>query len=274
MKSSDRAIVVGVALLGLLAAFWFLMLAPKRAEVSDLDREVAEAQSALTAAQQAADLGEQAKADYASNYHQLVVLGKAVPAEEETASLLVDLQALASKSSISFDSLTLAEAGAAPAPTPAETTTADPETGAEPGSGTEPEAAPPESSLTSVPPTEAAAATLPLGATVGPAGLPVMPYDLHFRGDFFEMANFIRDLDDMVASERTSTGVDGRLVTIDGFSLGPDQDKGFPNLVATVHVTTYVAPVDQGLTGGATPSASPDAVPPDPATPASNTVTP
>jgi Tfp pilus assembly protein PilO len=269
MKSSDRAIVAGIGVLGLLAAFWFLLLSPKREEVSELDRQVSEAQSALTTAEQTAALGEQAKANYASNYHELVVLGKAVPAEEETSSLLVQLQALASKSGISFDSLALAQAGATEPATPAEQTTADPGTGEQPA---EPST---DSTLSSAPATEAAAATLPLGATVGPAGLPVMPYDLRFRGDFFGVANFIRDLDGLVESQRTSTGVDGRLLTIDGFSLGPDGEDGFSNLVASLHVTTYVAPADQGLTAGATPSAPTEAVPPDTATPTSSTtVTP
>jgi Tfp pilus assembly protein PilO len=272
MKSSDRAIVVGIGVLGLLAAFWFLVLAPKRAEVSDLDAQVSEARTALAAAEEAASLGEQAKAAYASNYHQLVVLGKAVPAEEETSSLLVELQALASKSNISFDSLVLAQAGAAQPATPAEQTTADPEADAD--SETTPEEAPDEAAVTSAPATEAAAASLPLGATVGPAGLPVMPYDLNFRGDFFEMANFIRDLDRLVESQRTSTGVDGRLLTIDGFSLGPDEELGFPHLVASLHVTTYVAPAEEGLTGGATPGAPAEPVPADTATTTSTTVTP
>jgi hypothetical protein len=271
MKSSDRAILIGVGLLGLLAAFWFLVLAPKREDVSKLDQQVSEARSALTAAQQAAELGERSKADYARNYHQLVLLGKAVPAEEETSSLLVELQALASKSSISFDSITLADGGAAPTPPPAQETTSDPGTGAEPEGEVPPTEGAPQASLSSAPATEAVAATLPLGATVGPAGLPVMPYDLRFRGDFFGVADFIRDLDGLVASERTSTGVDGRLLTIDGFSLGPDQETGFPNLVASLHVTTYVAPTDQGLTGGATAVAPAAAVAPDTATPTSNT---
>jgi type II secretory pathway pseudopilin PulG len=269
MKASDRAVVIIVAILGLLAAFWFLLLSPKREEVSELDRQVSDAQSALTAAQQEASLGEEAKADYASNYHQLVVLGKAVPAEEETSSLLVQLQALASKTGISFDSITLADSGAAEPVAPAQETTADAGTGQPPGETST------DSTLSAAPATEAAAATLPLGATVGPAGLPVMPYDLNFRGDFFGVANFIRDLDGLVESQRTSTGVDGRLLTIDGFSLGPDQEKGFPHLVASLHVTTYVAPAGEGLTAGATPSAPAEPVPPGTATPTSSTtVTP
>src|SRR5262245_47625226 len=114
MKATDRTIVIGVALLGLLAAFWFLILAPKRAEVSDLDTKVTELQGSVATSEQAATTAEQAKDQYASNYHRLVVLGKAVPAEEETSSLLVEVQALAAKSGVSFDSIELATEGTDP----------------------------------------------------------------------------------------------------------------------------------------------------------------
>jgi type IV pilus assembly PilO-like protein len=251
-------------LLGLIAAFWLLVLSPKRAEVSDLDQQVSDARATVSSAQQAAAAGEQAKDAYASNYHQLVVLGKAVPAEEETSSLLVELQSLATSSGISFDSIELSSDAAAQASTepPAAQTTADPGTGGTAATeGSTAGTAPGTDTLASALPTEATAATLPLGATVGPAGLPVMPYDLHFRGDFFGVADFIRGLDQLVASQRTSTGVDGRLLTIDGFSLGPDPEKGFPTLVANLHVTTYVAPADQGVTAGATSTAPPSTIP-------------
>ena len=275
MKSTDRAIVVGIALLGLLAAFWFLILAPKRAEVSDLDGQVTDLQASLTSAEQSATAAEQAKGEYASNYHRLVVLGKAVPAEEETSSLLVEVQALAAKSGISFTSIELSQSGGSnPVTAPAaQQTTADPNS--QQASGSLPEGAAPtaggdaasspataaSATPVSAAPTEAAAAVLPLGATVGPAGLPVMPYDMHFSGDFFAVADFIRGLDSLVSPASKQIGVDGRLLTIDGFSFGPDQKRGFPHLVASLQVTTYVAPADQGVTAGATLETPPATVP-------------
>jgi hypothetical protein len=185
-----------------------------------------------------------------------VVLGKAVPAEDDTSSLLVEVQELARRSGIEFESIELNSGGAgAPVDAPAaEQTTADPgSVPATSGDGAAPAAPEP------APATEAAAAVLPLGATVGPAGLPVMPYDLHFTGDFFEVADFISGVDKLVRSAGPGVGVDGRLVTIDGFAFGQDETAGFPHLIADLHVTTYVAPADQGLTAGATPGAPPAA---------------
>jgi Tfp pilus assembly protein PilO len=270
VKATDRAIVFGVLLVGLAIGFWLLVLSPKRAEVSDLDGQLSDARAELAAAEQAATTAEQAKADYAPNYHQLVVLGKAVPPEEDTSSLLVQIETLAGQSGIAFDSIDLSETGEASTPPPAasETTT---DTGDASASAGDPEAADAAPATpVSAPATEAAAAALPLGATVGSAGLPVMPYDLHFSGDFFQVADFIQSLDALVKSDNPAIGVDGRLMTIDGFSLGPDKERGLPHLVVNLHTTTYVAPVDEGLTAGASPTEPP--VPADGAAiPASST---
>ena len=103
--------------------------------------------------------------------------------------------------------------------------------------------------------TEASAASLPIGATVGPAGLGVLPYKLQFKGDFFEIADFLQGLDRLIKTEAAHVAVDGRLVTVAGFALTQDMSEGFPSLVANVLVTTYVTPPAQGLTAGATPVA-------------------
>jgi hypothetical protein len=190
-----------------------------------------------------------------------VVLGKAVPGEADSSSLLVETDGLAAQAGIDFRTLSLAEGAATePAPPAAETTADAPAEGqAEaPDSGT---AAPPPA-----PATEAAAAGLPIGATVGAGGLPVMPYDLNFRGDFFDIADFLAGLDSLVDVDAGGPGVDGRLVTVDGFALTADPEKGFPRLSADLRVKTYVSPADQGATAGATPAAPAGAVPTAPAT--------
>jgi hypothetical protein len=128
-------------------------------------------------------------------------------------------------------------------------------------------------------PTEASAATLPIGASVGPAGLAVMPYDLSFTGGFFEIADFMRRVDSLVHMQHGLPGVNGRLVTVDGFTLSPETSmstttsttvKATPQLTAALTVTTYLTPADQGITAGATPSGPAPAT----ATPASTTATP
>jgi hypothetical protein len=96
---------------------------------------------------------------------------------------------------------------------------------------------------------------MPLGATVGPAGLAVMPYELTFKGDFFQLADFIKGLDSLVKTENERVAVNGRLMTIDSFSLKPDTNVGFPALEASFSISTYLTPPGEGVTGGASPEA-------------------
>jgi hypothetical protein len=96
---------------------------------------------------------------------------------------------------------------------------------------------------------------LPIGATVGSAGLGVMPYKLTSQGGFFQTADFLKGLDSLVQTKSGEVAADGRLVTIDGFSIVPDQTEGFPHLDASFSVTTYLVPPSQGATAGATAAA-------------------
>ena len=249
MKSSDRKILLGVAFVGLIAAFWFMVLSPKRAEISKLDEEIASLETSVAEQEQLAAASEEAKEGYGNAYQRLVVLGKAVPADADTPSLITQVTGLAAKSGVDFRSITLADGGAAPAAAPA------PAPAPAPTEGDEAADAPPAEP---VPATEVAAAMLPIGATVGAAGLPVMPYDLGFRGDFFQIADFMAEIDALVRSDPSAPdaiGVEGRLLTVNGFTLEGDSADGFPKLKAEMSVTAYVAPADQGATGGATAAA-------------------
>ena len=89
------------------------------------------------------------------------------------------------------------------------------------------------------PATEAIAASLPIGAAVGPAGLGTLPYELTFRGQFFQVADFIAGLDRLVdMRDGGHVAADGRLLTIDGFALSQDERQGFPWLEASFTVTS------------------------------------
>lgn len=261
MKATDRALLAGLAIAGLLAAFWFTVLSPKREEASQLQTQIEELEAAVAEQEQLAAAAEQAKTGYRENYHRLVVLGKAVPGDDDTSSLFVGLQEIATEAGVELDVIELTPGeSAAPAAPAAQTTTDQAAAEGTPTAGTDPASA--ASATTAAPATEASASMLPLGAAVGPAGLPVMPYQLSLRGDFFELADFMNELDELVGMRNSDPFVRGRLITTDSFELGPDEEKGFPHLTATLHLTTYVTPADQGLTAGATPAA------PAPTTPA------
>ncbi|HXS34600.1 MAG TPA: hypothetical protein VN758_12585 [Solirubrobacterales bacterium] len=232
MKSTNGLVVVLLGVVLLVAGFWIALLSPKRDEAKELGTEVAQLQQSLSQHRQEAAIAAQARRDFPTDYQRLVVLGKAVPGDDDTASLLVQLNRISEKAGVKFRNLQLSGSeGAAAEETPAV----------------------PTADSTPASPTEAAASLMPLGASVGPAGLAVMPYTLTFDGDFFKIADFIKGLDSLVETEDGQVAVDGRLLTIDGFSLGAAQNKGFPALEATFSVTTYLTPPAQGVTAGATP---------------------
>ncbi|MGN6256643.1 MAG: hypothetical protein ACTHN3_02690 [Solirubrobacterales bacterium] len=237
MSSSNKMIVAMLAVAALAVAFWMLLLSPKREEVSKLDKQVAKQEESLSQHQSEVQQGLQAEKNFPAEYQQLVVLGKAAPEEDETASLLVQLNRIADHSHVRFQTFTLEPADGAEAPEPE---APEPEASTEAGSNPSP--------------TEVAASTMPLGASIGPAGLAVMPYTLKFKGSFFQLATFIHGLDSLVKTKNSEVDVTGRLITINGFNLKGDSDKGFPNLEAEFTVTTFLVPPEQGITGGASPT--------------------
>jgi Tfp pilus assembly protein PilO len=249
LKDSKNMTIVAMVVVAVLAfMFWKVLLSPKREEAADLGQKVELAQASLAQHEAEAVEGEEARDGFPVDYQTLVVLGKAVPGDDDTASLLAQISHIARDSKVRFQNIELASGGGS-----AESE----ETSVNPGPGEE-----------SVPPSEVAAAVMPLGASVGPAGLGAMPYSLIFKGDFFRMADFIQGLDALVKTEAETVAVDGRLLTIDGFSLSADSEKGFPALEATFGVTTYVTPPEQGVTAGASPESPAGAT----ATPAAATL--
>lgn len=232
LNSTNRAIAVGVAFVVLAFIFWTQLLSPKREEAKQLETQVGQLRASLAAHQAEIAEGEAAKREFSTEYQRLVVVGKAVPRDDDIASLLVQVNRLAGKADGSFRDIQLSAEGGG------EETAATPPAAA----GSEPASA-----------TEVAASLLPLGASIGPAGLAVMPYSVTFNGNFFEIANFIKGLDSLVDTKDEEVVVDGRLVTVDGFSLKADPDKGFPALQASFALTTYLTPPGEGAGAGASP---------------------
>ena len=251
MKASDRTILIAVIVLGLFAAFWFLALAPKRKDASELGDKITQLNGEVSSQQQAAEAARQAQDGYESNFSSLVVLGKAAPADGDTPSLLRQLVDVSEHSKTTFGSLAL---GAAPeeAPAPPAETTTDQNEEAEAEER-------PRRPSTAAPATEAVAASLPIGATVGSAGLGRLAYDMTFQGDFFQLADLFKGIDDLVESQKASVDVGGRLITINRFPM--TKEEADSPLAVELSISSYVLPSSQGLTAGATSAMPPSAVP-------------
>jgi Tfp pilus assembly protein PilO len=272
MRSNERTIIVAVAIVALAAAFYLLVLGPKRDQASELTSQIDQLNGSISAAEQQASYGEQARQEFPKYYGRMVVLGKAVPGEADTASLLVQLNGIADQSKMDLRAIALNQGGAtaattAPAPAPAAPSTGSAPTAAAStaastestsntaGSTTSTTGSSPAPTATPAPATEATAATLPVGSVVGPAGLPTLPYSVTLTGTYFDVANFIGGVDGLVepVADGTQLSPDGRLLTVNGFSLQLSGSGSSPKLKASFVVTAYSSG-DLGLTAGASSS--------------------
>ena len=259
MKSSDRAVLLGLVIVGAAALFWFMLLSPKREEASSLDADIEKVRTELQQAEATVASAREAEADYESNFRTVVTLGKAAPSDADSPSLINQIETIAGRSEVDFPELEMVP-GSGAEPTPVQQTTTDQNAAATP-------------TTTAAPATESSAATLPLGASVGPAGLPIMPYKLVFRGEFFEMADFLEGLDGLVGQDGKALEVGGRLMTVNGFTMAPPPGDPTGPLEMELTMTTYIAPQDEGVTAGATPATPPPATGAEPTTVAAPTGT-
>ena len=219
MRGTDRNILLAVPLIAALVAVWFLVLSPKQDQVKTLDAKVVSLQSSIQSQQGAIAGGLQARKHFSRDYHRLVVAGKAVPVEDETASLLVQINRAAGAAHVGFQGIVqgTGSTGAATSST---------------GSGTTP--------------------------TIDASGLETFPYDLTFTGNFFQIADFLSRIDGLVKPRGDRIASNGQLTTVDNITLAEDQNKGFPVLTAAIGITTYLDPGAAAASGqsGASPAGS------------------
>jgi Tfp pilus assembly protein PilO len=227
MTTRDRTILMVVAALTAVAAFWFLAIKPKRAEIGTLNGEVTTQTQRLQTAQATLAAGLAAKAAYPKDYATVTELGKALPADDDLPSLLYQLDAASHGAHIDFQSITRGTSGGTASTGTTTTTT-------------------PGTAATS-------AAALPPGATVGTAGLATLPFSFTFNGSFFDLQRFLGNVQDFVRSSDKDITVRGRLLTVNGVSLVPG-DKGLARIQAKIAGTAYLAP--QSAASTATPPTS------------------
>jgi len=258
----DRYILIVVGLVGLLGAYWFLALAPKRQSLTKLNKDVAEAKQTLETSKQEKVTFAQAQVQFPTLYASLGRLGKAVPSDEDVPSLLVQLNHAAQKAGVDFRSVALKTdlQGALAAPD-ASATAASGATGASGASGAQGATA--SASTSTAAPAAGAAAPADTGAATGT--LQPLPFEYKFKGDYFRLENLIHNVTTIVQSRNRQVAVSGRLIVIQGFSLSRSK--------VTIVATSYMLPADQSLFGGATPTspAGASAATPQPASAGTST---
>jgi hypothetical protein len=223
-----KVLIPAVLAVAAIAAFYFLLLAPKREEITRLDTEITSAESVAQQAEAQAGSYLKAKQSYKANYTTVARLGKAVPADDDVRSLLVQLEDSSDRSKVSFRSINVSQ-GSAPTGGATAAKTTD------------------------------ALAPAPGSVPVGSAGFAAMPFNFAFEGSFFRLSEFFSRLERYVTVEGDSIDVKGRLLLVGSISVQPD--NGLSQLRAQIGAATYLVPQAQGLTGGATPQAPAGATP-------------
>jgi Tfp pilus assembly protein PilO len=300
MSDRDKKLIIALVPIMVIAAYWFLLLAPKREEASTAKATLTEQTERRDAARTAAQATAGAEQNFEASYAQVVRLGKAIPSQVDMPSLLVQLDAAAKGTDINFTKITAGErvvgaaatpatppagsgtegtpaaaAGGAPAQsapgTAAEAAntaqqTSDARSAAAEQSGVDPQTS---TSTGSGLPVGGGSAAAPAAAAAGtvPAGLETVPLELEFVGNFFDLTDFFHRVKRFVRIANQDVLVSGRLVTIEGVRWSSDAEI-FPRIRAELTTTVYLSPKAEGVTAGATPSG------PAPTTPAGSTTTP
>jgi hypothetical protein len=258
--SRNNKIILAVAVAAaVLAGFWFLVLAPKRLEATRLDAKITSKQAEAAQAQQQRVSYEKARASYKANYTKLVSLGKAVPADDDVRSLMVQLDSVAGNTHVGFDKVDVGSGAASVAPS---TTTTAPTgtTGA---------------TATTAPTLAPAPGLSPIGTT----GVSALPFALSFSGSFFNLSTYFDRLENFVAVRNQHVRAKGRLLRIESIDITPGS-TGWPSMTAAVGAASYVidpipalgaAPTSTTPGTGTTPA--PSATTPAGTTPATTTAT-
>jgi Tfp pilus assembly protein PilO len=247
MTARDRGVLIGMVSLALLAAVWFMLVAPEREKASKLGTSLTAASAQLATAEAELSSARGAQTRYASAYASIVSLGKAVPPAQEVPSLIYQLDQASNQKQVEFNSIATGSAGSSGA------------AGAG-GAG-------------------AAAAS-----TTASSAFTQMPFTFVFNGSFFNLEHLFQQLNHF--TERTVSGslqVSGRLLTVQSVKLAPLTSSGATQaskgvLSGSITATAYVLPASQGLTAGASPAGPAGAGAPSssasPTTPAIARVTP
>jgi Tfp pilus assembly protein PilO len=249
MTRTNKILIAGAAMAAAVCAFYFLALAPKREEIARLDGSIATKQAELDQVRQTLATYEEAKGSYETNYAKLARIGKAIPADDDVRSLLVQLEDAADSTGVDFQKI---ELGSGLAGETGETAAEDAATG---------------EGLASAP------GTVPFaGGTMA-----AMPFSFTFNGGFFDLSSFLARLEEFVTLSNDKIAVRGRLMRLESLQLQPSP-AGFPQMQAQIGAATYIVPPTQGVADGEAAGAPEDpgtapATPDDGSTPSTTTAT-
>jgi Tfp pilus assembly protein PilO len=221
MTRSNKILLSVVALGAAIAAFYFVILSPKREEVASLDTKIAAQKAEVEQARLQLAGYEEAKSTYKRNYATLARLGKAVPGDDDVRSLMVQLESTAYRSGVVFEKIELG-------------------TGLGGGETVDTGATAAEGQLASAP------GSVPVAGGV----LSAMPFNFSFTGSYFDLTSFFSRLEHFVRAKNARLESTGRLLRLESITIAPSP-IGFPDMTAQINAATYLVPPVQGVAAGA-----------------------
>ena len=254
MSNRDRIVVGVLACVVAIAGFWFLALKPKRAEADAAATRAAEAQTRLQEANSALATAATAKKSFDTDYATIARLGKAVPEDDDAASLVFQIETAARKAGIDFRSLAVGGSAATPAPAQSSTTSngnSGSSSSSSNGSSSSSSTSGSGSTASATPSTGAAAtpSTLPPGVVAGTNGMNRLPFTFIFDGDYFALTKLLDLLRSFTVAKGDAVTVRGRLLTVEGVNLERSRN-GFPDVKATIVATAYLSSQPITIPGG------------------------
>ncbi|HEY7074569.1 MAG TPA: hypothetical protein VH418_04345 [Solirubrobacteraceae bacterium] len=217
MSRSIRILIAAAVAVGAVAGYYKLVLAPKRQQAAQLEQQLASAQSEIASAQATLASYRSAKTTYRTNYSTVVRLGKAAPADDDSRSLMVQLDYAAKHSGVNFGAIDIGQSSGGSTST-----------------------------------TASADSNLPPGA-VSAGAYSELPIALGFDGTFAGLTNFFGRLERFVTVHGDRVAIDGRLVRISSIDIEPGEN-GWPTVKAKLGASAFIVPAAQTL--GSTSSAA------------------
>lgn len=213
-------------LLGFLSAvlvigFWMFVLSPARKAATEAEAELSTARTSLAAAQAKLTAGRAAQQAFRRDRTTIVKLGRTVPETDDIPTLLTQLQALAKREHVMFNSYeiqTTAAASATGASASATSTTVT-------QTGAAKEADADDS-------TDAVAPLYPPGSVEIAGGLGRTPIKIVLKGGYFELERYLRAVQRFAVLSAKEKSTKGRLLIVDGFTYKPTE-----NVVTSLRLT-------------------------------------
>ncbi|MHB1389840.1 MAG: type IV pilus inner membrane component PilO [Thermoleophilia bacterium] len=186
MKKRDIGILIGLGVVVLLVAWYFLIIGPKRDGVSEAQSQIQTEKSKYEDNSNRLKRLDQERTAAKQTAGELMTLNKMVPGAAEVPSLIVELQQSANEAGIKFMRV---------AP----------------------------------------------GTTFASGGSTVVPFEMKFQGNFFDVNDFLYRVENYARMQGTNdTNVSGRLLSVISINLEePSLEPKFPQVLATLGVNAF-----------------------------------